>query len=164
MRFCETARLRRSDIDENRIVIDGKTHDIRELPLESWPEFLEIIREVSALWESEYVWPWRKVGPVWTELQVVKSACRIEHSDVHTWRATAEHRWLAEYNINPKDFCAIAGRSRGVCEKQYAPRRKAIEVARAGSIERWLVPGARRGDRALQNLVVHNINRLPGMN
>lgn len=129
MRIGETLRLRWSDVDERKIIVDGKGGVEREIPLVPFPHLCEILDELRTI-NDVHVFRWTTLPRIQDAMRETCTALGIEPRGFHAIRKLRENEWIDEYGMAPHVAAYLCGHSVAVQEKNYRKKPRAAELER----------------------------------
>jgi integrase len=127
MRIGETLRLKWSDIDERKIIVDGKGGIEREIPLKPFPRMNEILCELRGLNEID-VFHWNTMPKIQARMRLTCEALSIEPRGFHAIRKMRENEWIDSEGVAPHVAAYLCGHSVAVQEKNYRKKPRAAEL------------------------------------
>jgi integrase len=127
MRIGETLKLRWCDIDEEKIVVDGKGGIEREIPIETFPKLIEVLRELRTFNEVS-VFRWNTLPVIQRLMKATCEALAIEARGFHAIRKMRENEWIDDEGIPPHIAAYLCGHSVAVQEKSYRKKPRATEL------------------------------------
>jgi integrase len=129
MRIGETLKLRWCDIDERKIVVDGKGGIEREIPIETFPRLIEVLRELRALNDAD-VFRWNTMPILQRTLKATCEALAIQPRGFHAIRKMRENEWIDDEGLPPHLAAYLCGHSVAVQEKNYRTKPRAAELVK----------------------------------
>jgi integrase len=127
IRIGETLKLHWSDIDDRKIVVDGKGGIEREIPLKPFPHLREVLSELQKLNETK-VFRWKTMPRIQEMMRVTCQALDIEPRGFHAIRKMRENEWIDENGLAPHVAAYLCGHSVAVQEKNYRKKPRAAEL------------------------------------
>jgi len=127
MRIGETLKLRWSDIDERKIIVDGKGGVEREIPLTPFPHLVEILNELRSM-NAVSVFRWNTLPRIREMLRTTCVALGIEPRGFHAIRKMRENEWIDDEGMPPHVAAYLCGHSVAVQEKNYRKKPRAAEL------------------------------------
>lgn len=132
LRIGEAIKLHWSDIDERKIVVDGKGGIEREIPLKPFPHLQEVIEELrqskSDHRKDDKVFRWNTLPRIQEYLRETCVSLGIEPRGFHAFRKMRENEWIDEYKFPPHVAAYLCGHSVAVQEKNYRKKPRAAEL------------------------------------
>lgn len=127
MRIGETLKLTWSQIDERKIIVDGKGGIEREIPLKPFPHLNEILTELRTLHETK-VFRWKTMPRIQEMMRETCASLNIVPRGFHAVRKMRENEWIDSEGLAPHVAAYLCGHSVAVQEKNYRKKPRAAEL------------------------------------